>query len=203
MVRLNFVIQLRRNPPGATFQVASGFNCLEFISNRESAANGVSKYIHDRTQGPAASISCTPALVYRNYFLPHGGPDGTEHRGQLQQQISLLADLPIPTDNGYVRLTADALQEMEERGLFEDLEAAFGQARVGLHTDVQVTSGLKAATIEVCTDPEQMVNQVFVFGSHGGSRLRLRLRGRSPRTRRIEGASRAVRARGATEAQLA
>ena len=56
---------------GATFQVASNFNCLEFVSDHDSARNGVSKYIYDKTQGPVASISCMPALVYRNHFLRH------------------------------------------------------------------------------------------------------------------------------------
>jgi hypothetical protein len=51
--------------------VASNFNCLEFISDHDRAANGISKYIYDLTQGPAASISGAPALAYRNYFLEH------------------------------------------------------------------------------------------------------------------------------------
>lgn len=69
---------------GATFQVASNFNCLEFTHAGDSPAHGVSRYIFDKTQGPAASISCAPATIFRNYFVPHSGATG-----QLESQVVL------------------------------------------------------------------------------------------------------------------
>ena len=89
---------------GATFQVASNFNCLEFVSDHDSARNGVSKYIYDKTQGPAASISCMPALVYRNYFLRHE-IYFAQYKGQLQRQLNLLCDLPLEVVNGYLQVS--------------------------------------------------------------------------------------------------
>lgn len=50
--------------------MASGFNCLEFVDACGRPEDGVSGYEHDRTQGPACSIACGPATVYRNYFVP-------------------------------------------------------------------------------------------------------------------------------------
>jgi hypothetical protein len=86
---------------GALFQVASNFNCLEFISSSDSARRGITKYVSDHTQGPAASISCAPATLYRNYFVRHKVND-VEYVGQLEQQICLLSDVPIvPIKNGY------------------------------------------------------------------------------------------------------
>ena len=55
---------------GAMFQVASQFNCLEFITPNEKPENGITKYQWDNTQGPACSIACAAATVYRNYFTP-------------------------------------------------------------------------------------------------------------------------------------
>ncbi len=51
--------------------MASNFNCLEFISSSDRASRGITKYVSDHTQGPAASISCAPATLYRNYFVQH------------------------------------------------------------------------------------------------------------------------------------
>jgi hypothetical protein len=52
----------------ATFQAASQFNCLEFISPNITPEHGISGYEHDRTQGPACSIACGAGTAYRNYF---------------------------------------------------------------------------------------------------------------------------------------
>eukprot|EP01006_Ploeotia_vitrea_P037368 TRINITY_DN66123_c9_g1_i1.p1 TRINITY_DN66123_c9_g1~~TRINITY_DN66123_c9_g1_i1.p1 ORF type:complete len:401 (-),score=32.18 TRINITY_DN66123_c9_g1_i1:987-2189(-) len=64
---------LQANPEncGATFQVASNFNCLEFVSPYDSATRGITGYIHDHTQGPAAAISAAPGTIQRNYFVKH------------------------------------------------------------------------------------------------------------------------------------
>jgi hypothetical protein len=52
----------------STFQAASQFNCLEFISPNITPEHGISGYQHDRTQGPACSIACGAGTAYRNYF---------------------------------------------------------------------------------------------------------------------------------------
>eukprot|EP00667_Euglena_gracilis_P011003 EG_transcript_11218 len=159
-VRLVDVGALQADPEncGATFQVASNFNCLEFVGPHDSAANGISKYVHDLTQGPAASISCAPACLYRNYFVRHSHR-GVQYEGQLQRQLNLLGDLPLDVVNGYVRLVGASLDHVA--AVAADPAKYFALARVGLHNDVQVTSGLKGAAVELCPDEAQTVHQVF------------------------------------------
>ncbi|CAJ1350476.1 unnamed protein product [Effrenium voratum] len=60
----------------ATFQVASQFNCLEFVGPSVTPEHGITGYVMDRTQGPACSIACGPATAFRNYFAPVRRPDG-------------------------------------------------------------------------------------------------------------------------------
>jgi hypothetical protein len=58
----------------AVFQAASQFNSLEFVSQHVTPENGVQGYASDKTQGPACSVVCGPATVYRNYFAPVTDP---------------------------------------------------------------------------------------------------------------------------------
>lgn len=53
---------------GAIFQVASQFNCLEMVGPGISPEDGITRYIYDRTQGPACALSCPAATLFRNYF---------------------------------------------------------------------------------------------------------------------------------------
>lgn len=55
--------------PGALFQAASQFNCLEFPSASTIPENGVTNYMYDGTQGPACSLACAAGTVVRNYFV--------------------------------------------------------------------------------------------------------------------------------------
>ena len=74
---------------GALFQVASQFNLLEMVSPEVTPEDGVTRYQHDRTQGPACAMAAGAATIYRNYFAPVG--DGI---GQTRErQLDGLADL--------------------------------------------------------------------------------------------------------------
>ena len=42
---------------GALFQVASQFNALEMTGFEVTPEHGVTRYMHDRTQGPACAIA--------------------------------------------------------------------------------------------------------------------------------------------------
>lgn len=44
--------------PGSVSQVASQFNCLEFIKPSVTPEKGVTIYADDYTQGPSCAISC-------------------------------------------------------------------------------------------------------------------------------------------------
>ena len=54
--------------PGALFQVASQFNCLEMVNPNNIPEYGITIYKYDRTQGPSCAIACAAATLYRNYF---------------------------------------------------------------------------------------------------------------------------------------
>lgn len=69
--------------PGALFQAASQFNCLEFPSDSVVPEDGVTNYMYDGTQGPACSLACAAGTVVRNYFvnvpqLASGEPEGDD-----------------------------------------------------------------------------------------------------------------------------
>ena len=64
---------------GALFQVASQFNLLEMVSPTVTPEQGVTRYQHDHTQGPACAIAAGAATIFRNYFAPLGGNHGHGH----------------------------------------------------------------------------------------------------------------------------
>ena len=74
---------------GALFQVASQFNLLEMVSPTVTPEQGVTRYQHDHTQGPACAIAAGAATIYRNYFASVGG----NHGQTTEQQFDGLADL--------------------------------------------------------------------------------------------------------------
>ncbi len=74
---------------GALFQVASQFNLLEMVSPGVSPEAGVTRYVYDRTQGPACAIAAGVATVYRNYFAIFDGKEGQD----ADRQIDCLRDM--------------------------------------------------------------------------------------------------------------
>ena len=145
---------------GALFQVASQFNLLEMPSPSATPEDGVSGYVHDRTQGPACALAAAPATVYRNYFAPVGDDVGQTSGAQidcLQDVHDLLAGDGEPLwtmRNGYALPTASSLERFDRRFAAlgrqhrDKLRAAL---RIGLHRDVEVT---RAA-------PPHLVSQSF------------------------------------------
>ena len=133
---------------GALFQVASQFNLLEMASPHVTPEQGVTRYAHDRTQGPACAIAAGAATVYRNYFAPVGDSTGQTAARQidcLRDVHSLLADQGEALwtmRNGYALPSASGLELFNPRFAALDdqgrdrLRAAL---RIGLHGDVEVT----------------------------------------------------------------
>jgi hypothetical protein len=64
----------RRENAGALFQVASQFNLLEMVSPSVTPEDGVTRYQHDPTQGPACAIAAGAATIYPNYFAGRRRP---------------------------------------------------------------------------------------------------------------------------------
>jgi hypothetical protein len=147
-----------------TFQAASQFNCLEFPSPNTIPEEGVTGYVHDKTQGPACAISCAPALVYRNYFAMNGRPQTRDNQidclHDLNQAIqSKFGPSPFHVKNGYIVLSdRSSVQAMNQKvgNYFLHFD---GLLRIGIHRDVQVVS--KAFGDVLVEDPNQIVTQVY------------------------------------------
>ena len=104
------VRQMHRLPEnaGALFQVASQFNLLEMISSGVTPEQGVTRYQHDRTQGPACAIAAGAATIYRNYFVPVDGGQGQSVERQLDGLVGLGKTLAAA-----LNLPINALWEMK------------------------------------------------------------------------------------------
>ena len=137
---------------GATFQVASQFNLLEMVGPGITPEDGVTRYIGDRTQGPACAIAAGAGTIYRNYFAPVGGGLGqTRHRqidalAPLGEALAIRLGRPMQSLwtmlNGYALCTEDGLSAIcryLRQADKEELDHLRGLLAVGEHRDVAVT----------------------------------------------------------------
>jgi hypothetical protein len=137
------VRQMHRLPrnAGALFQVASQFNLLEMISPDVTPEQGITRYQHDRTQGPACAIAAGAATMYRNYFVPINGSYGQNAERQLDGLVDLGAWLskalgqPVGAlwdmRNGYALCTRaglDGIDEYVRSVSFDQMEMLRGNA---------------------------------------------------------------------------
>ena len=137
---------------GAVFQVASQFNLLEMVGPNVSPEQGVTRYIHDHTQGPACAIAAGAGTIWRNYLVPNGDQIGQTADRQLDGLASLAAalanEMGVAPDelwhmrNGYALPDQAQLSNIADhlQGLSEmERERLRGLLRVGLHWNVGVT----------------------------------------------------------------
>lgn len=137
---------------GALFQVASQFNLLEMVSPNVTPEDGVARYEHDRTQGPACAMAAGAATIYRNYLVPIGDQVGQDARVQLDAAADLGLALAEATglsvdelwhmSNGYALVTERGLTRVAEYlsdAGEDELDALRGRLRIGLVTDAEVT----------------------------------------------------------------
>ena len=85
---------------------------------------GVTRYQHDPTQGPACAIAAGAATIYRNYFAPVGGSHGqtTERQfdglADLGEALSSALNQPVKAlwtmQNGYALCTRAGLHAIAE-----------------------------------------------------------------------------------------
>lgn len=155
-----------REHRGALFQVASQFNLLEMVSPGITPEAGVTGYAWDHTQGPACAIAAGAATIYRNYFVPlETGVGQTSHRqvdclagvgAALAQALQRPIERLWTMKNGYALCSESGLPAIETYLEELDESAAYrlqGQLQIGLHQDVEVTSGE--------TDADQILSQIF------------------------------------------
>jgi hypothetical protein len=151
---------------GALFQVASQFNLLEMVSPEVTPEQGITRYEHDRTQGPACAIAAGAATIYRNYFVPVGNGCGQTGQRQLDgladigAALSQAAGWPVDAlwtmRNGYALCSWEGLGAIGThlRALSAaETDALRGLLRIGVHRDVEVTDGE--------APQRQVVSQVF------------------------------------------
>lgn len=157
-------------PPGALFQVASQFNCLEAP---DACIVDVADYFHDPTQGPRASISAFPGTLLRHYAAP--GPGGARFvqrspGPQLNLLEAVCAEGVARVDSGYLMTSNIARPELFAQALTE----RFDQLRVGVHDGVEVVFGGNWDG-PVTADPPPTIAQVFTSSVAAGGYSRLDL----------------------------
>eukprot|EP01043_Picozoa_sp_COSAG02_P007181 COSAG02_NODE_211_length_28730_cov_5.599490_21_plen_474_part_00 len=173
------VAEIHADPSNATatFQAASQFNCLEFVGPAVVPEDGVTGYSSDRTQGPACSIACGPATVYRNYFVRNNGlPEGQvgqtaaamiDNLDDLNRALGNEDGRMMKVQGGYTLASDAGLDAL--RGVIEtqDREHLKGLLKVGVHSDVEVTASgwgtrpVGRASFDDPPGPGHRVTQVF------------------------------------------
>lgn len=139
---------------GATFQVASNFNCLEFLGSKQTAAKGVTSYVINHAQGPVCAVSSGPAVTYRNYFVQH--TDGTI--GQLRKEIELLNKTPLKIEHGYVKINANECDKLKNLSFdWSNLDSY----QIGVHQNCQITMNRSKKGVIINPDSNQIVHQIF------------------------------------------
>lgn len=141
-----------RENAGALFQVASQFNLLEMVSPDVTPEHGVTRYQHDRTQGPACAIAAGAATIYRNYFVPVANGKGQTATRQLDGLADVGAALSRETKrpvgdlwtmkNGYAlckEAGLDAITRHLRRLAPHEVDVLRGKLRIGVHSDVEAT----------------------------------------------------------------
>ncbi|KAG5191385.1 hypothetical protein JKP88DRAFT_174789 [Tribonema minus] len=136
------IMHMHYEYPGAVFQAASQFNCLEFPDPLTTPEQGITQYAFDNTQGPACALACAAGTVLRNYMvkMPGGGRGQTAARqlnmlDELEEAIDNRACKYFLVKNGYVTSTSSDLAALATV-LSDDMDAL---VKVGLHEAVGVT----------------------------------------------------------------
>ena len=145
-IEVDGALSLHAAHPGATFQAASQFNCLEFASPDVTPEHGVARYAGDRTQGPDCALACAAGTVWRNYFMPVGPATGQRADVQLNTLDALEA--AVDNDrrhywqvrNGYVIAPARGAALPALAGVIAARRAELmGLIKIGVHAGVGVT----------------------------------------------------------------
>lgn len=167
-----------------TVMVASNSNGLETLGYQDTPTD-ITRYIHDHTQGPAASISAAPGTLLRNYLAFEGDETpGVAHlpwRQNANQQLNFLEQMldivfanhqvNIPVSNGYLAFRTPNLAQYIDERLLNDIAATFENNReaiqVGVHTGVTVSHGLSEGNNHRFLNnaaQRSRINQVFCAG---------------------------------------
>lgn len=151
------IFKMHSENPGAVFQVASQFNCLEFPSMHATPEDGVTDYSYDYTQGPACAIACGAGTIYRNYFAPVSGYTGQTADHQINNLEDLENLLENKTNNyweiknGYIigaRKQIKKLNEVLEKLTQKEKYELIDHVRIGVQENVGVTFSERYIPVE-------------------------------------------------------
>lgn len=159
-----------------TFQIASNFNALETVGEPDPATF-IQKYYKDKTQGPIASISALPGLIYRNYFLNKDGNPiiGTspfeivKQDGYKKRPVNLLEKTTLGkhVENGYIKQGALFENQNDIDNFLNDDN--WKKTYVAYQSDMDVVfGGYNGKIIKVLKYPSR-INQVFTAALYLGS----------------------------------
>ena len=145
-IAVDDIFNLHHTAPGALFQVASQFNCLEFPNPHCVPELGVTNYESDRTQGPACALACGAGTVYRNYFVEmENGAVGQTADNQINNLEAFEAAIGndvhkyFAIENGYTFATSKSLERFNNDHTALDRDLLLRSIRIGLQSDVSVT----------------------------------------------------------------
>ena len=135
---------------GAVGQVASQFNCLEFVSSYVTPEHGITGYANDHTQGPACAIACGAGTAFRNYLVDTGdGQKGQRKDSQINMSQDVLNQLAshqnsgdkttaITVRNGCTLASSETLHRLHSL-VQAHQEKLIGMLRLGIQRDTEVT----------------------------------------------------------------
>jgi hypothetical protein len=139
---------------GAVFQVASQFNALEFAHAYAVPEEGVADYANDPTQGPACSLACGAATVFRNYFatVDPSRPNEGQRRDSQLNNADLLSRALSNIDranggsgeplfrvvNGYTQGSVEGLTRLSTILADVDRDELIGALKISVHSRVGV-----------------------------------------------------------------
>ena len=144
----------------ALFQVASQFNLLEMVSPKITPENGVDRYEHDHTQGPACAIACGAGTIYRNYFVNVNNQIGQSSNNQIDCLDLIGKDLCNEEldlwkmENGYTLVNQQGILNINS--LINNLnnkqrEQLKEKLKIGIQWNTEVT----------ISESKQLVSQVY------------------------------------------
>ncbi len=132
----------------ALFQAASQFNLLEMINPHIMPENGIDRYEHDYTQGPACAIACGAGTIYRNYFVKLGEQLGQTRHKQIDCLDLIGAILENDKfkywsmQNGYAIFYQEGLLALNKRianFTNQERESLKDQLKTGIQWNTEVT----------------------------------------------------------------
>lgn len=132
----------------ALFQAASQFNLLEMLSPQISPEQGIDRYEHDYTQGPACAIACGAGTIYRNYFVNIDGQIGQTAEVQIDcldligQELGNDGSNLWTMQNGYAMLSHNGLLNINNQIAqmnHEARESLKGKLKTGIQWNTEVT----------------------------------------------------------------